>query len=278
MAQIPFSSDTTPANEDLDANFAELYAAAAVIPNDGANASLHSAPTLASDGSWYSLQVLGGPSWSANGPNTMVLATNMGNTVAAPHRIAAAPAAYYQQSVGLHIWATAATGAAGSAITWTEVLRLDAGGNAAAGTDNTQSWGISSKRWSTIYAGTGTINTSDAREKTAVTALTTSELAAAKALSAEIGTYQWLAAVQEKGADARSHIGLTVQRAIEIMTAGGLDPMAYGFICYDAWPEVRDEGGNVTQSAGDRYAFRPDELLLFIARGLDARLAALEGH
>jgi hypothetical protein len=79
-----------------------------------------------------------------------------------------------------------------------------------------------------------------------------------------------LDAVAKKGDEARSHIGLTVQRAIEIMQSHGLDPFAYGFICYDEW--TADE----SREAGDRYGFRPDELLLFIARGIDARLSALE--
>jgi hypothetical protein len=56
------------------------------------------------------------------------------------------------------------------------------------------------------------------------------------------------------------------------MTAHGLNPMAYGFICYDEWPADAEAG----LSAGNRYSLRPDELLLFIARGFDARLAALE--
>src|SRR6185312_1063332 len=101
------------------------------------------------------------------------------------------------------------------------------------GSDNAQPMGSSALRWSVVYAGTGTINTSDAREKTAVTPLTPAELAAAADLSRAIGTYQWLESVQLKGADARHHEGLTVQRAIAIMQEHGLDPMRYGFICYD---------------------------------------------
>lgn len=66
-----------------------------------------------------------------------------------------------------------------------------------------------------LYAGTGTINTSDANEKTAVSALTASEIAAAKSLANEIGSFQFLDSVEKKGADnARHHIGMTVQRAI----------------------------------------------------------------
>lgn len=74
--------------------------------------------------------------------------------------------------------------------------------------------------------------------------------------------------------------------------------MRYGFICYDQWPEIKEEWATVPavvgddgeilepevqelvqpyQAAGDRYSFRMDELALFIARGFDARLSALEG-
>jgi len=159
----------------------------------------------------------------------------------------------------------ASSGTAGNALTPTEFGRFDASGNLLTGTDNTQTNGSAAKRWSVVYAGTGTINTSDAREKTVVSPMTADELNAAKQLSKEIGTYQFLAAITEKGTAARHHVGMTVQKAIEVMTANNLDPFKYGFICHDSW-----EGG-------DRYAFRMDELLAFIARGFDARLSALEG-
>ncbi|KTC25408.1 hypothetical protein AO392_14365 [Pseudomonas putida] len=189
--------------------------------------------------------------------------------------------------------------------------------------DNGANLGLSSNRWGTVYAVTGTINTSDAREKTPISTMSAAEISAAKTLSKEIGTYKWLEAIQAKGADARTHIGMTVQRAIEIMEANNLDPFAYGFICYDKWDEIADvvqvtrlgrvyypasdesgevevyvdveefmaseEAGTVWEfthevtavttpgtKAGDRYSFRYDELSLFIAAGIEARLAALE--
>lgn len=161
-----------------------------------------------------------------------------------------------------------------------ERMRIDTSGNVGTGTDNTQTLGTAAKRWSVVYAGTGTINTSDAREKTTVVGLTVDEINAAKQLSKEIGTYKFLSSVAGKGEAARKHVGMTVQRAIEIMEANNLSPFAYGFICYDEWQEqtATDENGNVTvtQTAGSRYAFRPDELLMFIARGFEARLASLE--
>lgn len=159
-------------------------------------------------------------------------------------------------------------------------------------TDNYMRLGGGGNRWSLLYVASGTINTSDAREKTAVRPLTTNEIGAAKALAQEIGAYQFLSAIEAKGEGARDHIGMTVQRAIEVMESFGLDAFAYGFICYDAWdetPAVMSEPGEdddpetfepteVTPAApaGDRYSFRPDELLMFLARGFEARLSALE--
>lgn len=188
-----------------------------------------------------------------------------------------------------------------------ERLQIEYGGIVRPGGNNTQSLGSASYRWSTVYAGTGTINTSDAREKTRVRPLTLSEIAAAKQLASEIGAFQFLSAVADKGDLAREHIGMTVQRAIEIMESHGLDPFNYGFICYDAWekqtlehpdsyeqiqmPETETEPARTGNGAlikaawtetlleaGDRYSFRSDELLLFVARGFEARLAALEAR
>lgn len=161
-------------------------------------------------------------------------------------------------------------------------LQIHQDGAIGAGTDNVQSMGEAAFRWSVVYAGTGTINTSDAREKTAVTSLTPQELKAAIELADEIGTYKWLAMLEEKGPSARSHVGLTVQRAIEIMESNDLNPMKYGFICHDSWDaidEMLDEVGGIVRESrpsGDRYAFRMDELLAFIARGLSHRMKNIE--
>lgn len=119
-----------------------------------------------------------------------------------------------------------------------ERMRLDASGNLTPAADNAQDCGMPSKRWKVYYGVTGAINTSDEREKTPVVKLTASEIAAAKDLGKEIGSYKWLTSVQEKGTDARLHLGMTVQRAIEIMESHGLEPFKYGFICYDKWDEV----------------------------------------
>ena len=172
-------------------------------------------------------------------------------------------------------------------------------------TDNTTNLGGAAHRWNIIYCSNNVINTSDAREKTVVAKLTANEIEASKLLGKEIGTYKWLASIEEKGEGARTHIGMTVQRAIEIMESCDLDPIAYGFICYDEWEDdiaveqpaieaqdaVFDEDGKVVTPAikavdeitkthalaGNRYGFRYDQLNQFIAAGFNARLEALEG-
>ena len=95
--------------------------------------------------------------------------------------------------------------------------------------------GSSAVRWKDIYNKDGVVGSSDARLKTTVKVFTQNELNASKELSREIGTYQWLDSVKEKGDNARKHIGMTVQRAIEIMENNNLNPFEYGFICYDEW-------------------------------------------
>lgn len=162
------------------------------------------------------------------------------------------------------------------------LLRVDLDGTVRGGADNSQNLGAPGQRWAVVYAGTGTISTSDGREKTMVRPLTAAELAAAVELGRDIGVYQWLAMLAEKGDAARQHVGLTVQDAIAIIQSHGLEPFAYGFICYDQWPEqaeILGDDGEIVQlhrPAGDRYSFRMDELLAFIARGMAHRLDAME--
>lgn len=148
--------------------------------------------------------------------------------------------------------------------------------------DNLTDCGFTGMRWRTVYAGSGAISTSDAREKTEVRGLSNAEIGAAKELAKEIGAFKFLAAVAEKGDDARDHIGMTVQRAIEVMEAHGLNPLSYSFICFDQWDaqsEQLSEDGSVVMpaiEAGELYSFRMDGLLAFVAAGLEARLSALE--
>jgi hypothetical protein len=122
---------------------------------------------------------------------------------------------------------------------------------------------VAGQRWETIYSVNDLDFTSDARLKTPVRDLTEGELLASRRLSREMGFFQWLSSIKEKGEDkAHWHCGITAQRAEEILLSEQLDPSRYSFLRYN--------------EEADEYSLRPSELLNFIARGLDARLRALE--
>lgn len=169
--------------------------------------------------------------------------------------------------------------------------------------DNSVNIGTGSSRIATVFAATGTINTSDAREKEWRGAMSAAELRAAKRIAAELGFYRWLDAVAEKGDDARLHFGARAQQVWEIMADEGLvDPIVdglpgatpYAFLCFDGWggtaasaplPEVRGPDGELispawpgapAQPAGNRFGLRTDQLALFLIAAQEERLAALE--
>lgn len=155
--------------------------------------------------------------------------------------------------------------------------------------DNTIGSGQPARRWSQVYAGVGTINTSDAREKQDVRDLSGAERRAALRIKGLIRAYRFSDAVQRKGDGARVHVGVLAQEVQAAFEAEGLDPFAYALLCYDEWedvyediPEVRKKSGvldadgnpfevvvqpaekRLVTPAGNRYGVRYDELLSFV--------------
>lgn len=170
--------------------------------------------------------------------------------------------------------------------------------------DNTTSAGTSALRYSVIYAATGAINTSDAREKTDFSTVSDAERRVANAIKALIGKFRFKNAVEQKGDDARLHFGVAAQQVAECFKAEGLNPEQYALFCYDEWPEQPEikerivvspavaaqtitikgkDGDPVTRevpaqeevviegavvqpyrAAGSRYGVRYDELFAFI--------------
>jgi len=171
----------------------------------------------------------------------------------------------------------------GGNLRWT----MTAAGHQIAADDNAYDICSASKRARTIYAGTGTINTSDAREKNWRGGLTAAEMRSARTISDGIGIFQF-----KDG--KRDHCGVKAQAVIAALEAEDLDPFAYAFVCYDEWhsvpaiPAVKEKKsrkGEVVRHAapaqpgkpaGDRYGIRADELNFFLAAALNQRLAALE--
>ena len=151
--------------------------------------------------------------------------------------------------------------------------------------DNTQSVGSAVNRWAQIYAGAGTINTSDFNDKQDIRELAEVELRVAKRLKNLVRVYRFKDAVTTKGPNARMHVGVIAQEVRLAFEAEGLDADDYGVLCYDSWPEQSqevetwdaeyDDAGNLKREAGfrivrparpagGRYGVRYDELLAFI--------------
>lgn len=151
--------------------------------------------------------------------------------------------------------------------------------------DNAVTLGAASFRWSTVYAGTGTINTSDAREKQQIRELSEAERAVAIRLKSLVRTFKFNDAVAEKGDKARIHFGVIAQDVKAAFEAEDLVAEDYAILCYDEWAEQKevvetwddefDADGNLLRSAGsqivepyrpagNRYGVRYEELLAFI--------------
>jgi hypothetical protein len=115
--------------------------------------------------------------------------------------------------------------------------------------------GSTSKRWDTVYALTGAINTSDKNRKEEIEELSEAELRVAQACKGLVRKFKF------KGG-TRKHIGVIAQDVRDAFTAQGLDAHEYGLFCSDTWTD-EDTGEEVTQ-LGIRY----DELLAFIISAL----------
>lgn len=141
------------------------------------------------------------------------------------------------------------------------------------GVDTVTNLGFSNARWNTVYAVTGTINTSDEREKTFLS-IEDAEKSAALEIKQNIRKFKFNDAIEKKGENARIHFGASAQQVGDIMKSHGLDPDKYGFYCYDEWDETKeakDNDGNIIQEyrpAGNRYGIRYEELLAFIISAL----------
>lgn len=146
------------------------------------------------------------------------------------------------------------------------------------GSDNALSLGSAALRWSTVYAATGTINTSDARAKQQVRELDDAERAVAVRLKSLVRAFKFNDAVESKGDGARIHVGVIAQDVKSAFEAEGLIAEDYAILCHDVWDDivedVVDDHGKPTGEtavktpAGDRYGVRYEELLAFIVSAL----------
>lgn len=153
-------------------------------------------------------------------------------------------------------------------------LQLLSGAQVIPSLDNAVSNGNASFRWSVIFAGTGTINTSDQREKQQVRALSAAERAVAVRLKGLLRAFKFNDAVDKKGNSARIHFGIIAQDVKAAFEVEGLLAENYAVLCYDQWeaqPAQLNEDGSIlipAVEAGDRYGVRYEELLAFIISAL----------
>lgn len=138
------------------------------------------------------------------------------------------------------------------------------------GADNVNSLGIASVRFSTVYAGTAAINTSDATLKDErAYGVTPQEMAWASSI--RVVPYQFKDSVAAKGADrARLHFGVLAQEVYQAgISAGIADPFHYAFLCKDKLFSTGDDGiyQPVLDADGNqavRWGIRYEELMMFL--------------
>lgn len=130
------------------------------------------------------------------------------------------------------------------------------GTSVAPGADNTQPLGGASTRWSVVYAGTGTINTSDARLKRIRGAISNDELDAWGDVAAK--AFQYLDAIEIKGDAARMHVGYLAQDVAEAFASRGIDVSRHALFCRDEITRkakiVETRMAQATESVEETYA------------------------
>jgi hypothetical protein len=130
------------------------------------------------------------------------------------------------------------------------------GAAVAPGADNVMSLGTSGFRWTTVYATTGTINTSDANQKQQIADLSEAEKAVARSIKSLIKTFKFNDAVAAKGSAARKHVGVIAQDVQTAFAAQGLNAEEYGIFCSD------------TVDGNTQLGVRYEELLAFVIASL----------
>lgn len=170
------------------------------------------------------------------------------------------------------------------------------------GVDGIYNFGSAVLRLNNSFFAVAPTVTSDERSKQDISMIDDCVLDAWATI--EYQQYRLRQAVDLKGGDARTHIGLIAQSIESAFVLAGLDPFEFGILCYDEWPDqeevidvwadefddegelVRAAGREITQPfvpAGNRYGVRYEEALALEAalmrrttKRLAARLEALE--
>lgn len=145
-----------------------------------------------------------------------------------------------------------------------------------------------------IYTQNAVTVVSDERHKNDISELTQQELNCAIACGKMYKKYKLNKAIDEKGDEARFHIGVISQDIVKCFDDYGLDWKQYGVVTYEKWdaiqaveyipatydtdhkeltPEIQAVEG---RDGGEIYMVRYEELNCFINAGLEYRLSQLE--
>jgi hypothetical protein len=131
-----------------------------------------------------------------------------------------------------------------------------------ANSDNAVDLGHPSYRYKVVYAGTGSINTSDRNEKQDIDVMSEAETRVAVACKSLMRKFRFIDAVEAKGDDARIHFGIIAQDLQDAFAAEGLDASRYAMFCSNTWWEadrvvpaveavdatLDDEGNQITEA------------------------------
>ena len=131
-----------------------------------------------------------------------------------------------------------------------------------ANSDNAVDLGHPSYRYKVVYAGTGSINTSDRNEKQDIDVMSEAETRVAVACKGLMRKFRFIDAVEAKGDDARIHFGIIAQDLQDAFAAEGLDASRYAMFCSNTWWEadrvvpaveavdatLDDEGNQITEA------------------------------
>lgn len=107
------------------------------------------------------------------------------------------------------------------------------------GLDNSISCGTAAYRFTQFFAATATIGTSDETLKQNIEEIPEVVLDAWS--DVEFQQYKFKEAVAEKGEKARIHVGVIAQKVKLAFESRGLDPFAYGILCFDEWQARPEE-------------------------------------
>lgn len=135
-------------------------------------------------------------------------------------------------------------------------ITMDFAGNFFPQDDNLRSLGTAGKKWSVVYAGSGTINTSDRNQKQDIRDISSVEKSVASAIKPLIKSFRFKDSFEEKGDAARIHFGVMAQDVADAFHAEGLDPNRYGVFCSDTWYEV--DGSKFDKVSGEPYTSDSD--------------------